>query len=37
MIDDKSKDHFIAVDRYISGLLTPSDKILDATEKAIID
>src|SRR5437868_2367239 len=37
MIDDKSKDHFIAVDRYISGLLKPSDKILDATEKAIID
>jgi caffeoyl-CoA O-methyltransferase len=37
MIDDKSKDHFIAVDRYIAGLLKPSDKILEATEKAIVE
>jgi predicted O-methyltransferase YrrM len=37
MLDDKSRDHFIEVDRYISGLLKPADKILESAERAIID
>src|SRR5689334_5001224 len=37
MIDEKSREHFIAVDNYIAGLLKPSDKVLDAALKSIVD
>ena len=37
MATDISRDHFIAVDHYISDLLKPADSIINATEKAIVD
>jgi predicted O-methyltransferase YrrM len=37
MIDEKSRDHFIEVDRYISDLLKPADEILQSAERAIAE
>lgn len=37
MLDEKSRDHFIEVDKYISDLLQPADSILQSTERAIVE